>query len=57
MDSKGNNYSVLENYEELVYYPPIADWINEETGEMLSESEPDSELMNLLDYRIDTFLE
>ncbi len=56
-NSKDNNYSVLDNYEELVYYPQIADWINEDTGETLSGYVPEVELQNLLDERMDSELE
>jgi len=54
---KVNHSSKITNYDELSYCPEIMDWVNDETGETLSDFTPDWELQNLINHRIDTTLQ
>ncbi len=49
--------TTLIDYNELSYQSDKMDWVNEETGETLSGYTPTSELINLLNHRVNTTLE
>ncbi len=53
--TKTRSVTVFE-YDELSYETELMDWVNEETGETLSNYKPDSELLHILTNNIDTEL-
>jgi hypothetical protein len=56
-NNKQITLTTLIDYNELLYQSDIMDWVNEETGETLSGYTPTSELINLLNHRVNTTLE
>jgi hypothetical protein len=44
---------ITNEYDELFYDDEMMDWVNNDTGELLSNYEPDPELLNILTNNID----
>ena len=55
--SKENIITQLVDYDESVYSLKDTDWVNEDTGKLLSNFYLDPELRDLLKNKIDTSLE
>ena len=54
--AENNLSTIFSEYSEMSYDVEIDDWIEEDSGSLLTEYTPDEELFQLLEYGMDTEL-